>query len=102
METTNVTIRIDKKTKREFDNFCENVGISISTAFNMFVKATLRTRELPFTVTDIESQKQARKAFGEAFRASQEQSVINGTDNISLDEINDIIAESRREMSATK
>jgi len=94
MEAVNVTVRMDKETKREFDSFCENVGINITTAFNMFVKATLRTRELPFTITDVGSP--ARKAFGEAFKAAQEQSVINGTDNITLDEINSIIAECRK------
>jgi len=98
MAGVNVTVRIDEEAKRDFDVFCENVGINITTAFNMFIKATLRTRELPFTVTDIEPQKRARKAIKEAFRAAQEQSVINGTDKITLDEINAIIAESRQEI----
>ena len=102
MEAVNVTIRMDKETKREFDIFCENVGINITTAFNMFVKATLRTRELPFAVTDIDAQRQARKTFGEAFRAAQEQSVINGTDKMTLDEINNIIAECRQKTSVEK
>ena len=97
MEAVNVTVRMDKETKREFDKFCENVGINITTAFNMFVKATLRTRELPFVVTDADSQSQARKAFGEAFKAAQEQSIINETDKITLDEIKEIITECRRE-----
>lgn len=52
MGAVNVTVRVDEETKKEFDTFCENVGINITTAFNMFIKATLRTRELPFTVTD--------------------------------------------------
>jgi len=52
MSSVNVTVRIDEETKREFDCFCNNVGINITTAFNMFIKATLRTRELPFSVTD--------------------------------------------------
>ena len=98
MESVNVTIRMDKETKQKFDIFCENVGINITTAFNMFVKATLRTRELPFIITDAENR-QSRKAFGKAFKAAQEQSIINGTDKITLDEINNMVAESRRDMS---
>ena len=99
MAGTNVTVRIDEETKREFDAFCENVGINITTAFNMFIKATLRNRELPFSVTDIEHQKQiqARKKFGEALKAIQDESVRNGTDKMTLDEINAIIAEVRQE-----
>ena len=97
MEAVNVTIRMDKETKREFEKFCENVGINITTAFSMFVKATLRTRELPFAVTDVDSKSQARKTFGEALKISQKQSVINGTENLSMDEINEVIAECRRD-----
>ena len=97
MDSTNVTIRMNKETKRQFEIFCDNVGINITTAFNMFVKATLRTRELPFTVTDIDSQMQAKKKFKEIFEKAQQESIINGTDEITMDEINDIIAECRQE-----
>jgi len=65
-------------------------------------EATLQTRELPFTVTGIDSQKQSRKAFGEAFKAAQEQSLLNGTDKITLEEINAVIADCRQEMSSEK
>jgi len=58
--STNITIRIDKETKRDFETFCDNVGINLTTAFNMFVKATLRTRTLPFAVSDLDSKKQSR------------------------------------------
>jgi len=97
MSAVNVTVRVDEDVKRDFDAFCDNVGINITTAFNMFIKATLRTRKLPFIVTDIDSQSQARKELGEAFRAAQEQSVMNGTDKMTMEEIDEIIAESRRE-----
>lgn len=97
MGAVNVTVRLDEETKREFDVFCENVGINITTAFNMFIKATLRTRKLPFIVTDIESQNQARKELQEAFRAIQEDSAINGTDKMTMDEIDAEIAAYRKE-----
>ena len=45
MPAVNVTIRVDQETKREFDAFCDNVGINITTAFHMYMKAVLRTRE---------------------------------------------------------
>ena len=97
MAGVNITVRIDEETKREFDTFCENVGISITTAFNMFIKATLRNRELPFAVTDNESQNQARKELRDAFRTTQMQSVINGTDKITMEEIDAEIATYRLE-----
>ena len=95
--STNITIRMDRETKRNFENFCDNVGINLTTAFNMFVKATLRARTLPFAVSDIDLKRQARMELQEAFRAAQEESVKNGTDDMTMDEIDEIIAEVRRE-----
>ena len=97
MAGVNVTVRIDEETKHDFDVFCENVGINITTAFNMFIKATLRTRQMPFIVTDIDTQKSARKELLDAFNSAQTQSVINGTDKITMEEINEEIAVYRRE-----
>ena len=96
---TNVTIRMDKKTKQDFEVFCDNVGINLTTAFNMFVKATLRTRELPFIVSD---NNQGRKRFLKTIEDMQEESVINGTSEMTMDEIDDIIAEVRKEMRGEK
>ena len=101
MAAVNVTVRIEEKTKREFDDFCANVGMNITTAFNMFIRATLRTRELPFSITDIEPLKQSREAIidrgKESFSDAQEQAKANGLSEMTLDEINEIIAEVRRE-----
>ena len=95
MGAVNITVRVDEEIKRDFDKFCDNVGMNITTAFNLFMRAVLRTRELPFQITDIEIHKQissskGRDALRSAFEAAQEQSVINGTDNMTMD---DIIAE---------
>ena len=98
MEAVNVTIRVDKETKREFDLFCENVGMNVTTALNMYMKAVLRTRQLPFTVTDITpKQTQARQSLKQALRLVQEQSVINGTDKMTMKQIDTEIAAYRRE-----
>jgi DNA-damage-inducible protein J len=97
MGAVNVTVRVDEEVKRDFDSFCDNVGINITTAFNMFIKATLRTRQLPFIVTDSETQNQARQELQKVFSAAQKQSVINGTDNMTMEEIDAEIAAYRRE-----
>jgi len=100
--STNVTIRMDKETKRDFEYFCDNVGINLTTAFNMFVKATLRSRKLPFVVGDISLNTQTRKDLQEAFKALQDESIANGNDKMSLDEINSIISECRHEKGDIK
>ena len=95
--STNITIRMDRETKRDFEEFCDNVGINLTTAFNMFVKATLRARSLPFAVSDIDTKKQAKNDFLKTIEAMQMQSIINGTDKMTMDEIDDIITEVRHE-----
>ena len=104
MGAVNVTIRVDEETKREFDTFCDNVGMNITTALNMYMKAVLRTRQLPFPITDIKPLKQtdARESLKRAFKAAQEQSVKNGTDKMTMDEIDAEIAAYRREKRQQK
>ena len=48
--TTTITTRLDSKDKVAFERFCQAVGMTPSTAINMFVKATLRGGQLPFAV----------------------------------------------------
>ena len=104
MGAVNVTVRVDENTKRDFDDFCDNVGMNITTAFNLYMKAVLRTRELPFPITDnnASGREQGRMALKSAFKAAQEQSVINGTDGMTMEEIDAEIAAYRREKRASK
>ena len=101
MSAVNVTVRIDEETKREFDAFCENVGMNITTAFNLFIRATLRSRVLPFPITDIEPLIKTREAAMsrgiKALKDAQEQAKAQGLSDISHDEINMIIAKVRQE-----
>ena len=96
MSSVDVTVSLDEETKKEFDVFCNNVGISITTAFVMFVKAVLRNRELPFSVTDKSSYLDDGSLIS-AFRESQEQAVLNGTAGMTIDEIIEVVAECRKE-----
>lgn len=45
-----ISARIDKNDKTRFDDFCSAVGLSASSAINMFVKTVLRRHEIPFTI----------------------------------------------------
>ena len=42
---------MDAEVKKQFDDFCANVGINASTAFNMFARAVLREKRIPFDIT---------------------------------------------------
>ncbi|MBQ2678835.1 MAG: type II toxin-antitoxin system RelB/DinJ family antitoxin [Firmicutes bacterium] len=50
MAQTNVTIRMDSDLKKEFETFCSNVGMNMTTAITVFVKATLREHKIPFEI----------------------------------------------------
>lgn len=51
MAQTNVNIRMDEATKVAFDRFCEEIGISVSSAFNIFAKTVVREQRIPFELT---------------------------------------------------
>jgi len=50
METTNVNFRLDKQTKKEAEELFEDLGLNMTTALTMFVKASLREQGIPFDV----------------------------------------------------
>ena len=50
METTNVNFRLDKKTKKEAEELFEDLGLNMTTALTMFVKASIREQGIPFEV----------------------------------------------------
>lgn len=50
MAQSAVTVRIDSEIKSQFDELCEQFGMSANTAFNIFVKAVIRSRSIPFTI----------------------------------------------------
>lgn len=52
MATTNINIRMDTELKKQFAEFCEDVGMSMSTAFTLFAKRTVRDNCIPFEIGD--------------------------------------------------
>jgi addiction module RelB/DinJ family antitoxin len=96
MGAVNVTIRVEEETKRQFDEFCDNVGMNMTTALTMFIKTVLRTRRLPFAVTDVAETEMRNEAMS-ILRQLQDQSVKNGTDNLTMEEIDAEIIAYRKE-----
>ena len=50
MADTTVTIRIDEDIKRKFEEFCADVGLNISVAVNLFIRASLKEQKIPFPI----------------------------------------------------
>lgn len=51
MAQTNINIRMDKQLKNQFDKFCQDVGMSMTTAICIFAKKTVREQKIPFEIT---------------------------------------------------
>jgi len=96
MAQSAVTVRLDSEIKSQFDALCEQFGMSANTAFNIFVKAVIRSRSIPFTVRG--SSPSALDLFLQQRKAA-ENSIER---ELSLDEINAEISDARAEIRKKK
>ena len=83
MPTSTFSVRMDKKLKTELDELCAQFGMNTSTAINLFARAVVRERRIPFEITADPSDAGLR-----AFRSLRRQAKANGVQGMSLDEIN--------------
>ena len=49
--TTNISIRLDSDLKARADAFFGELGMNLSTAFNVFVRQSLREGRIPFDIS---------------------------------------------------
>lgn len=50
METTNLNIRVDKEVKAAAEDMFEALGMTMSTAVNIFLRQAIRENGIPFEV----------------------------------------------------
>ncbi len=51
MAQTNINIRMDEELKKQFDAFCSDVGMNMTTAICIFAKTVVRERKIPFEIS---------------------------------------------------
>lgn len=51
MAQTTFTIRMDEDVKRDFNALCENIGLTMTTAFCVFAKKAVSEQRIPFDLT---------------------------------------------------
>ncbi len=51
MATATVNIRMPQEVKSGFESVCEDLGMSMTTAFNVFARAVAREHRIPFEIT---------------------------------------------------
>ena len=88
------SIRMDEELKKDFGRFCEEIGMSMSTAFTVFAKEAVREGRIPFEV-GTRGASRSLTAF-HALRAQTLERFRNRPEP-DLDEINALIAKTRRE-----
>ena len=89
---TVIQIRIDKELKDLATKTFASMGLDLSTAIRIYLRKTVLEKGLPFNLKLQETQQKFDKAVKEAHEISK----ANGNDQMTLDEINEIIAETRR------
>lgn len=87
MAQTNINIRMDEELKRDFERFCSDVGMTMTSAVCVFAKAVVRNHKIPFEISNEPTLEDSKRAF----YSLREQAKQNGVQDMSLDEINDEI-----------
>ena len=100
MATSLLQIRVDSSLKEQAANLYEGLGIDISTAVRMFLKRSVLTNGIPFSMTLPKTNYRAERAL-RAAREISEASELNGLSDMTLDEINSEIDAVRREERET-
>lgn len=90
MAQATFSVRMDETLKKQFDTLCSDFGMTASTAINVFARAVVRERRIPFEITSPEPEITREKAT-QAFMALRTQAAKNFPQGMSLDEINEEI-----------
>lgn len=82
--TTNISIRMDSVLKEQADSLFNELGMNITTAFNIFVRQSVREGRIPFDISLNQPNARTIAAMREAERIARDPSVKGYTD---LDEL---------------
>lgn len=51
MKNVNITLRVDEDLKEQADMLFKDLGMNISTAFNIFLRQSVREQKIPFQIS---------------------------------------------------
>lgn len=94
MSQTTMSLRIDSNLKQRFDVLCDEFGLSNTSALMLFIKAVVRECRIPFEVKT-ESVEEVRRKARLSYERMRADAAAVGMQDLSLDEINEIIREVR-------
>ena len=73
--TTNISIRMDSDLKAKADALFSELGMNLTTAFNIFVRQSIREGGIPFEISINQPNKETIAAMLEAERIAKDPSV---------------------------
>ena len=73
--TTNISIRMDNDIKAKADTLFGELGMNISTAFNIFVRQAIREGRIPFDISLNQPNSETIAAMLEAERIANDSSI---------------------------
>lgn len=94
MAQATFSVRMDETLKKQFDGLCQEFGMNASTAINVFARAVVRERRIPFEISSPETDI-TREGAMQAFQSLRSQAKDHGVSDMSLDEINQEINRAR-------
>lgn len=78
--TTNISIRMDSELKSQADALFAELGMNLSTAFNIFVRQSIREGRIPFDISLNQPNRETIAAMLEAERIVKDRSVKGYSD----------------------
>lgn len=72
MATTNITVRMDENLKKKFDHICEEIGLSMGSAFTIFAKKVVNEHRIPFELSAPVPYRETIEAMLDAERLSRD------------------------------
>lgn len=80
MAQTLVNVRMDEDIKKSMEETCKELGITMSTAFNIFARKMVREKRIPFEVSiDPFYSENNMKAINESIKQVKEGKVVEKT-----------------------
>ena len=89
MAQTSVNIRMDAELKRQFEDFCADVGMTMTTAFTVFARKTVRENKIPFEISGDIPNEETKRAIEEAKNGIGLSKAYTSVDELMEDLLND-------------
>ncbi len=90
MAQATFSVRMDEVLKKQFDTLCSDFGMTASTAINVFARAVVRERKIPFEICSPKPEV-TREGAMQAFMALRAQAEKDFPQGMPLEEINEEI-----------